>query len=131
MRNSTTIVFPKRRETERERGKRSSPAVRDGDDSGAILSDLEEHRHGEIEVRPGRIAPTTIIRRKGVIRRAEIGSSDENRGIPTTAPPRIIDALDLKTSATAKPLVEQRRAQRRRLHAVPLAIKVPISTRSS
>lgn len=50
-------------ESKSQRGKkgRDSPAERDGDDSGAVLGDLEEHGHGEVEVGPRRVAPAAIV----------------------------------------------------------------------
>ncbi|RWW08953.1 hypothetical protein GW17_00027587 [Ensete ventricosum] len=107
------------------------PSVRDGDDAGAVLGDLEEHGHGEVEVGAGRIAPPAIVRGERVVGRAEVGSRDEDGGAPSVAPLRIARALDLEARPAALPLVEQRRAQSRRLHPVPLAVQVPIPTRPS
>lgn len=56
--------------------KRSSPAERDWDDAGAVLGDLEEHRHGEVEVGARRVAPATIVAGKSVVRWAEVGGGD-------------------------------------------------------
>lgn len=52
------------------------PAVSDGDNSGTIFSNLEEHGHGEVEVGTRRVAPAAIVIGKSVIRGAEIGGSD-------------------------------------------------------
>ncbi|KVI03618.1 hypothetical protein Ccrd_018075 [Cynara cardunculus var. scolymus] len=98
------------------------PAVRDGDDAGAILGDFKEHGHGEIEVGTRRVAPPTIVVRESVIRRAEIGGGDGDGGATRVAPPRVISALDFKTRAAAKSLVEQRGAERRRVDSVALAV---------
>lgn len=43
----------------------SIPAVRDGDNAGTILSDLEENGHGEVEMRAWRVAPSAIVARLG------------------------------------------------------------------
>ncbi|RWW62413.1 hypothetical protein BHE74_00030452 [Ensete ventricosum] len=85
----------------------------------------------EVEVGAGRIAPPAIVRGERVVGRAEVGSRDEDGGAPSVAPLRIARALDLEARPAALPLVEQRRAQSRRLHPVPLAVQVPIPTRPS
>lgn len=54
------------------------PAEVDGDDASAILGDLEEHWHGEIEVGSRRVAPPAIITRQSKVRRAEISSGNKN-----------------------------------------------------
>ncbi|RWW07706.1 hypothetical protein GW17_00028899 [Ensete ventricosum] len=123
----------RRSKIEERRGEPSGaiPSVRDGDDAGAVLGDLEEHGHGEVEVGARRVAPPTVVGGERVVRRAEVGSRDEDGGAPAVAPPRVIRALDLEARPAALPLVEERRAQRRRLHPVPLAVQVPVPTRSS
>ena len=98
------------------------PAVRDGDDAGAVLGDLEEHGHGEVEVGPGRVAPAAIVGGESVVGRAEVGGGDEDGGAAVVAPLGVVGALDLEAGPAAQPVVEERRAQRRRLHAVPLAV---------
>ncbi|CAA7406336.1 unnamed protein product [Spirodela intermedia] len=101
----------------------------DGDDAGAVLRDLEEHRHGQVEVRARGIAPAAVVRGKGEVRRAEVGGGDDNGGAAAVAPPGVVRALDLEAGPAAKAVVEQSRAQCRRLHAVSLAVQVPVSTR--
>lgn len=54
------------------------PAVRDRDNSGAVFGHLEEHGHGEIEVRARRVAPPPIVAGLSEIRRAKVGGSDED-----------------------------------------------------
>lgn len=44
------------------------------------------------------------------------------------APPRVVGALDFIASAATKAVIKQRRAQRRRVHSVSLAVKVSITT---
>lgn len=69
------------------------PAVGDGDDSGAVLSDVLEDGLGEVEVVKGRVAPTAVVVRKGVVWRAEIGSRHDYRS--GKAPFPVADAHDL------------------------------------
>jgi hypothetical protein len=104
------------------------PAVGDGDDAGAVLGDVEEHGHGEVEVRAGRVAPAAVVGGERVVWRAEVGGRDQDGGPPWPAPPPpgLLLAPDLEARAAAEPLVEQRRAQRRVVHAVPLAVQVAV-----
>ena len=111
-----------------QEGWRDSPAIGDGDDSGTVLSDLEEHWHGEVEVGARRVAPATIVTGKSEVGWAEVGGGDQDRRVAGVAPPRILVALDLEAGAAAQTVVEQCCAQRRRVHAVPLAVQVPIPT---
>ena len=62
---------------ERER-KGYIPAIRDGDDAGAVLGDLQEHWHSKVEVWPWRIAPPAIVTWKSVVRRTKIGGRHED-----------------------------------------------------
>lgn len=107
------------------------PAVRDGDDAGAVLGDLEEHGHGKVEVGTRRVTPSAIVVRECEIRRAEVSGGDEDGGAAGMAPPRVLVAFNFKASTAAKPVVEQRRAKRRRVHSVSLAVQVSISTSTS
>jgi hypothetical protein len=106
-----------------------SPAVGDGDDAGAVLGDVEEHGHGEVEVGAGRVAPAAVVGGQRVVGRAEVGGRHQDGGAPRAAPPPpgLVLALDLEARAAAQPLVEQRRAQRRVVHAVPLAVQVAVA----
>ena len=40
------------------------------------MSNLEEHRHGEVEVRAGRVAPSAIVVGKSEVWWAKIGGGD-------------------------------------------------------
>lgn len=77
------------------------PAVIDGDDTGAILCDLEEHRHGEIEVGTRRIAPPTVVIGQGVVWGAKVGGGDEDGRVSGETPLGIVSTLDLKAGPTA------------------------------
>jgi len=107
------------------------PAVRDGDDAGAVLGNFEEHGHGEVEVWSGRVAPSAIVAGESVVRRAEVRGRHQDRGAASVAPARVVVALYLEARSAAQPAVEQRRAQRRRVHAVALAVEVPVPARAS
>lgn len=83
------------------------PAVRDGNDSGSVLGDLEKHWHGKVEVRTGRVAPAAIVTWKSVVRRAKVCGCYENRRTPGMAPLRIVSALKLEAGSAAQTVVEQ------------------------
>lgn len=48
-------------EKKKKSGREVIPAVRNGNNSGAILSDFKKHGHGEIEMGTRRVTPTTIV----------------------------------------------------------------------
>jgi hypothetical protein len=83
------------------------PAIGNRDDSGAIFGDLEEHRHGEVEMRARRVTPTTIVTRLSKIRRTKISSCNENGRTTRVTPLFIICTLQFKTRTTAKSTVEK------------------------
>lgn len=105
------------------------PAVDNGDDTGVVSGDLEEHRHSEVEMGAWRVTPPTIIARKSVVRWAEIGSRYEDRRTAFMAPFWVLAALDFVARTTSQPVVEQRRTQCCRRHSVTLTVQVPIPTR--
>ena len=107
-------------------GNRNSPTVRNGNNPGAVLSDLEKHGHGEVEVGTRRVAPTAIVAGKSIVRGAEVGGGDEDGGATGVTPFGVVGALDLEASAAAKTVVEQRGAQRRRVDSVALTVEIPI-----
>lgn len=78
-----------------------------------------------------RVAPPTIVVRKSVIRRAEIGGGNGDGRATRVAPPWVIGALDFKARAAAQPFVEQRRAERRRVDSVSLAVQISVPTSTS
>lgn len=78
---------------------------------------------------PRRIAPPAVIGRQRKVGRAKVGRRYENGRTASVAPLRVVGALDLEAGPTAEPVVEQRRAQRRRRDAVPLAVQVPVPAR--
>lgn len=90
----------------KRRGLGNIPAIRDGDDAGAVLGDLEEHGHGEIEVRSGRVAPTAIVAGESIVWRAKIGGGYEDGRASRVAPVRVVDALELKACSTREAIVE-------------------------
>jgi len=81
-------------------------------------------------VRARRVAPAAIVVRKSEVGRAKVGGGDEDGRTAGVAPLPVVCALYLKTRTAAKPAVEECRAQCRRVHTVPLAVQVPIPTRS-
>ncbi|KAK3005132.1 hypothetical protein RJ639_017856 [Escallonia herrerae] len=86
------------------------PAVRDGNNAGAVLGYSEEHGHGKVEVGARRVAPPAIVVGQVIVGRAEVGGSDENGGAAAEAPLRGVDTLELKTSTAAEAIVEKGRA---------------------
>lgn len=97
------------------------PSICDGDNSSPVLSNVLEDGLGEIEVVVGRVAAAA--------RRAEVCGGDHDGA--GEAPLGIVNAPQLKASAAAQPVVEQRRAQRRSVGPVPLAIQIPVPTSPS
>ena len=75
-----------------------------------------------------RVTPAAIVTGQSKVGRAEVGGRYDNRRATRMAPSRVIRTFDLETRATAQPIVEQRRTQRRRVHPVPLAVQIPIPT---
>lgn len=138
---TTVVLFQKKQSPNHERKRkqsivkkkrqRGSPAVRDGDNAGTVLGNLEEHRHGEVEVRTRRVAPPAIVTGLRVVWRTKVSGCDQDRGATRMAPLWVISALDLEASPTAKPIVEQSSAQSSRVHSVPLAVQVSIPTSPS
>lgn len=104
------------------------PTESNGDNSGAVLGDLEKHGHGKVEVGTRRVTPAAIVAGKSVVRWAEVGGGDEDGGAAGVAPLGVVGALDLKASATAEPAVEQCGAQCCRVDSVALAVEIPIPT---
>lgn len=94
------------------------------------MSDLEEHGHGEIEMRARGVAPAAVIVWQGVVGRAEIGGCHQYGGAARVAPLAVLRrvALHLEAGAAAEPVVKQRRAQCRRVHAVTLAVQISVPT---
>ncbi|CAL9044047.1 unnamed protein product [Musa banksii] len=102
------------------------PAEGDRDDASTVLRDLEEGGLGEVEMLPWRVTPSAVVAGEGVVRRAEVGSRDDNRA--REAPPGVIGAPHLVASAAAEPIVEERSAEGRGVGPVPLAVEVAIAT---
>lgn len=69
-----------------------------------------------------RVAPATIITGLSEIGGAKVGGGDKNGRAAGVAPLAVVIALNLETRAAAQPVVEQRGAQRSRVHAVALAV---------
>jgi len=79
---------------------------------------------------PRWVAPPSIVAGQRVVGRAEVGGRDKDGRASWVAPLWVVGALYFKASTAAQPVVEERRAQRRRVHSVSLTVQVPISTRS-
>lgn len=86
--------------------KKCLPAVNDGDNSGTVFSDMEEHRHGEVEMRARRVTPTAVVVRQSIVRGTEVSSSNEDGRTSGMAPLWVIVTLDLKTRSTTQSIVE-------------------------
>ncbi|KAJ9703147.1 hypothetical protein PVL29_004780 [Vitis rotundifolia] len=95
-----------------------------GDNFGTILSDLEEHGHGEIELGEKMIVPTAIVTGKSIVRWAKVGSGDKNGRAFRVAWLRVISALEFEASTATKSIVEKCCAQCNYVPVVPLAINV-------
>lgn len=100
------------------------PSEGNGHDSGSVLSDLEERRLGQVEVLEGRVAPAAVVVRQGVVGRAKVCGGDGD-GV-REAPSRVVVAPHLVACPAAQSVVEQGRAQRCGVCAVPLAVQVAV-----
>lgn len=105
-----------------------SPTERDGDNTSTVLSDLKEHRHGKVEVRARRVAPAAIVTWERIVRRAKVGGCDENGRAARVTPSWVICTLNLKASTTAKAIVEKCCAESCCVHAIALAVEIPVPT---
>lgn len=103
------------------------PAEEDGDNAGLPLGDLHEGRLGHVEVGAGRVAPPAMVGVLGPIGRAEIGGRDGGDGRILIAILRF-RAPHLEALPAPVPVVEQHRAQCRRVRAVSSAEQVAVPT---
>lgn len=78
-----------------------------------------------------RVAPAAIVVWKSIVGWAEVSGGDEDGWASRVTPLSVICALYLKARTAAQPIVEQRCAQRRRVHPVPLAVQVSVPTCST
>jgi hypothetical protein len=106
-----------------------SPPVCDGHDAGAVLRDLEEGRLRHVEVRARRVAPAAVVAGEAVVGRAEVGGRDGD-GARQARLPGVV-APQLVAGPAGRAVVEQRRAERRRVRAVPAAVHVAVAARPS
>ncbi|KAB8084081.1 hypothetical protein EE612_006543, partial [Oryza sativa] len=91
------------------------PSVGDGHDAGAVHADLEEGRLGHVEVGARRVAPAAVVVGERVVRRAQVGGGDGDAA--RQAPLPIVVAPQLVARPARRAVVEQHRAQRRRVGA--------------
>jgi hypothetical protein len=111
---------------------RYRPAVGDGDNAGPVERDALEHGLRHVEVGAGRVAPAAVVGGERVVGRAEVGGGDDDgaRKARVAAAASAV-APHLEAGAAAEAVVEERRAQRRGVGAVPLAVQVPVPARPS
>lgn len=96
----------KNAEKKEEKCRACSPAIRDGNNAGTVLGDLEEHGHGEVEVWSWWVAPAAIITGQSVVWRAKVGGGDEDGGATSVTPLRLVCALEFEASTAAHAIVE-------------------------
>jgi hypothetical protein len=108
------------------------PAVGDGNNAGPVERDALEHGLRHVEVGARRVAPAAVVGGERVVGRAEVGGRhhDGARQARVAPAPRRV-AAHLEAGAAAEPVVEERRAQRRRVGAVPLAVEVAVPARTA
>ena len=107
--------------------------VYDGDDAGPIDADLLPGRLRHVEMRPGWVAPATVVAWQVVVGRAKVGGRDGHRLAELAPPgvPPLAVARDLVALPARRAVVEQRRAQRRRARAVPGRVEVAVPARAA
>ena len=69
------------------------------------MGDLDEHRHGQVEVLQGRVAP--VPRRLAVVGRAEVGGGYGDGAGVGYAPLWVVHAFDLEACSAAEAAVEE------------------------
>jgi len=111
------------------------PPVGDGHDAGLLLRDLEERRHGQVEVLPRRVAPPAAVRRLLLVGRAQVRRRHHQRRrrrrrAGRLAPVGAVHAPHLVATAAGRAIAEQHRAHGHRLHAVALGPRVLVPARA-
>ena len=96
------------------------PSIRDWDNSSSVLSNTLENRLREVKMLQRWIAPASIIVWECIVRRAKVGSRDNNG--TRKASFWVIHTFDFKASSTAQSIVEQCGAQSSCVCPITLAI---------
>jgi hypothetical protein len=105
------------------------PAVHYGHDAGVPEGHLHEGRFGEVEVGARRVAPAAVVSVLRPVGRAQVGRRHrDHRRAPVA--PRPVHAPHLVARPATVPVLEQRRAQRRCVRAVPGGVQVDELTRT-
>ena len=131
------LFYPKEEKGKFRHKKRTSfycgrPAVGDGDNAGPVERDALEHGLRHVEVGARRVAPAAVVGRERVVGRAEVGGRDDDGARQArVAPAPGGVAPHLEAGAAAEPVVEERRAQRRRARPVPRAVQVAVPARAA
>ncbi|KAK3013294.1 hypothetical protein RJ639_008202 [Escallonia herrerae] len=99
------------------------------DNSSSVLSYVLENRLRKIKVPQGSVTPPSCIVWESTVWRAEISGRDYDRARET--PLAVIYALDLKTSTTSQPIVEQSSTKRGCACTVTLAVEISVPTSPS
>lgn len=122
---------PREREREgRRRRRRRIPAVLDWEDSGFPDGDLLEGGDGHDEVGIRGIAEPSGVGGEAVIRRAEIGSGEDDGG-SRDAVAELLHASDLVASTARQALLEERGAQAGGGQAVAALPQIAVAAGSS
>jgi hypothetical protein len=107
-------------------------AVEHRHDPGAVDADPLPRRLRHVEVPPRRVAPPAAVAGEGPVGRAQVGGRHGHRAPRLAPPPGLVGVAHDEVALPARrAVVEQRRAQRRVLEAVPLVVQVPIPTRTA
>jgi hypothetical protein len=103
------------------------PFVEDRNNSSNGCSELEEGRHGKVEVLERRIAPSAVVVGQRPIGRTQIGGRHSQPGCSWHAPLRFI-AYQRVASSTPQAGVEKSRAQRCCVGSIACGVQIAIST---
>jgi len=122
------VGVPLEREPQASAPHAGHPPVRDGHGAGAPLRHPHEGRLGEVEVGARRVAPAAAVGVQRPVGRAQVGRRHRDRRRAPVAPGRA-RAPDLVARPAPEPVLEQRRAQRRRVRAVPRRVQVAVPAR--
>ncbi|XP_024542059.1 uncharacterized protein LOC112350317 isoform X2 [Selaginella moellendorffii] len=107
------------------------PCVDDWNDSCGPVREVNEGRHGKIEVLLWVVAPSSSVALASGIWRAEVRGGDGDGEIAGTAPLWILMALELVASSTGSSVLEQDGAQSGGLHSKAFVVHVAIAASSS
>ena len=130
-RRSVSSPTGEARQDETQRNAALLLLVQDGDDAGSVDADALPGGLRHVEVRPRRVAPAAAVAGLRPVGRAEVGGRDGHRGAAPAPGGRVAVAHHQVALTARRAVVEQHRAQRRRVRPVPGLVQVAIPARAT